>query len=319
MRKTNILITGVSSSNSISFIKSLRKQKEMEFNVFGTDIYEKYLSTGAQFCDRFFKIPRADDEQFIPTLLKICKENSIRVLVPIIDEEFFPISKSIHEFKKIDTLLMLPDAEVLMVCENKVKLCEFLKDNGFSTPKVYLSVASASAFPLVKKPFIGRGSKGVTMIHNKQELNDKSERDKYFLQEYIEGQEYTIDTLSDLNGKVLAAVPRVRLEVRDGKCIKGQTVKNRIIEEMSVQICNRLVITGPACLQCILANDGIPYFFDINPRIGSATILTVQAGINIPFLAVKNLLGMRIDNLIGQFKENIIMLRYLSEFFTSVD
>lgn len=319
MKKINILITGVSSSNSISFIKSLRKQKEMEFNVFGTDIYEKYLSTGAQFCDRFFKIPRADDEQFIPTLLKICEENSIRVLVPIIDEEFFPISKSIHEFKKINTSVMLPDAQVVVICENKVKLCEFLKDNGFSTPKLYLSTPSASSFPLVKKPFIGRGSKGVTIVHNKEELNYKSEKDKYFLQEYIEGREYTIDTLSNLNGEVLAAVPRVRLEVHDGKSIKAQTVRNRIIEEMSVQICNRLGITGPACLQCILANDGIPYFFDINPRIGSATILTVQAGVNIPFLAVKNLLGMKVDSLIGQFKENIIMLRYLTEFFVSVD
>lgn len=318
MKKTNILITGISSSNSLTFVKSLRKQKEMEFNVSGTDIYEKYLSVGAQFCNRFFKIPRADEQQFIPTLLKICKENSIKVLVPIIDEEFFPVSKSIHEFKKINTLVMLPDAEVVMICENKVKFCEFLKDNGFPTPKLYLSTPPASSLPLVRKPFIGRGSKGVTIVHNKEELNYKPEENGYFYQEYIEGQEFTIDTLSDLNGKVLAAVPRVRLEVREGKSIKAQTVKNRIIEEMSVQICNKLGITGPACLQCILGNDRVPYFFEINPRIGSATILTVQAGINIPFLAVKNLLGMKVDNLIGQFKENVIMLRYLNEFFISV-
>lgn len=318
MKKTNILITGISSSNSLTFVKSLRKQKEMEFNVSGTDIYEKYLSVGAQFCNRFFKIPRADEQQFIPSLLKICKENSIKVLVPIIDEEFFPVSKSIHEFKKINTLVMLPDAEVVMICENKVKFCEFLKDNGFPTPKLYLSTPPASSLPLVRKPFIGRGSKGVTIVHNKEELNYKPEENGYFYQEYIEGQEFTIDTLSDLNGKVLAAVPRVRLEVREGKSIKAQTVKNRIIEEMSVKICNKLGITGPACLQCILGNDRVPYFFEINPRIGSATILTVQAGINIPFLAVKNLLGMKVDNLIGQFKENVIMLRYLNEFFISV-
>lgn len=317
MKKSNILITGISSSNSLTFLKSLRQQKEIEFNLFGTDIYEKHLSVGAQFCDRFFKIPRADEKQFIPTLLKICQENAIQILVPIIDEEFLSISKSINQFKEIKTQVMLPKAEVVKISQDKVKFCQFLKDNGFLTPKWYLSKPSVASLPLIKKPFIGRGSRGIIVMHTQEELNYFWEETGFFYQQYIEGREFTIDTLSNLNGKVLAAVPRIRLEVREGKSIKAQIVKNKLIEEMAIKICQKLGITGPACLQCILGKDGRPYFFEINPRIGSATILTVAAGINIPFLAVKILLGMKIDNLVGQFKKNVIMLRYLNEVFTT--
>lgn len=319
MKKIKILITGISSSNSISFIKGLRQQHEMEFNIFGTDIYEKYLSLGPFFCHRFFKIPRAEEKQFIPSLIKICKENSIEMLVPIIDEEFIPISRSQDQFTKIKTRVMLPNAKVVTICENKVRFGEFLKNNGLPTPKWYLSTPPVSSLPLIKKPVMGRGSKGVTIIRDKKALINIPGEKGYFYQKYIEGPEYTIDTLSDLNGKVLAVVPRIRLEVSSGKSVKAQTVKNKIIEELAIKICQKLGITGPACLQCILGQGGKPYFFEINPRIGSATILTVEAGINIPFLAVKILLGMKVDNLLGQFKENVIMLRYLNEYYTSTN
>jgi len=319
MNKINILITGISSSNSITFIKGLRKQTDIQFIISGTDVYEECYSPGASFCDNFYKIPYASENSFVLVLLKICKENSIDVLVPIIDEEFLPISKFRDDFEKLNTKVMLPKHEVLSICRNKVKTYDFLKHIGVPVPDIYLSISDINNFPVIKKPVIGRGSKGINIILNKKKLKVSGNNKEYFYQKYVEGTEFTVDTLSDLNGNVLKVVSRVRLEVKDGKSIKGQIVKNKDIEDTVSKICTKLGLTGPACVQCILNSDNIPYFFDINPRIGSATILTIQAGMNIPFLAVKNILGLKVDMSLNKINENTIMLRYWNEVFTSVE
>ena len=60
-------------------------------------------------------------------------------------------------------------------------------------------------YPILMKPRTGRGSKGVRIIQNETELAAYKEAEGYIYQEVINGKEFTIDTLSDANGKVLAA------------------------------------------------------------------------------------------------------------------
>ena len=69
------------------------------------------------------------------------------------------------------------------------------------------------------------------------------------IQEYLVGDEYTIDTLSDLEGRVLSAVPRKRLEVRAGEVSKAVTVKDNRLIELAVRVIEALGIIGPANLQ----------------------------------------------------------------------
>jgi carbamoyl-phosphate synthase large subunit len=319
MKKINVLITAISSSNSLGFIWGLRKEKEMEFLITGTDIYERYLSVGAQFCDNFFKIPMCKEPSFVEILLEICRKNTINVLVPILDEEMLVISKRENDFLALGTRVLLPKREVIDICFNKLNLHSFLTRNSFPTPVIYTGPQFPETFPVIQKLVIGRGSRDITIIHNEEEFKKAQGKDEYLIQKYIEGQEFTVDTLSNLQGKVLITIPRLRLEIKEGKSIKAQTVRNKIIENLAERICNALGMVGPACLQCKLGEDGVPYFFDVNLRVGSASILTIEAGINIPVLAVKNILGQKIDDICGEFRENVVMLRYWGQVFTYPD
>jgi carbamoyl-phosphate synthase large subunit len=287
----------------------------MDINIIGTDIYEREFSVGGKFADKFFRIPPACNPDFIPSLLKICKENNVHVIVPIIDEEFVPISQSRGDFEGVR--VMLPEHEQILVCQDKYKTYQFFRNNNIRTPDTWLNIPDSPIYPILMKPRIGRGSKGIKVIHNERELEIYSGSEKHIYQDLIKGEEFTIDTLSDMDGKILAAVPRIRLEIKNGVSYKGRTVKNKIIESACIDICDTLGLKGPACLQCILTDDG-PYFFEINPRIGSAVVLSIHAGINIPFLAVKNILGMKVENMIGRFQENVVMLRYWDEIFNLI-
>jgi carbamoyl-phosphate synthase large subunit len=317
--KLNILITGIGSSNSISFVKGLCKQDEIGFTVIGTDIYDREFSTGAHFVDKFYKVPCAVDSGFVSSLLDICKKNKVQVVVPIIDEEFMPVSLARKSFEQMGIKVLLPGHEQILLCQDKFKTYEFFKKNGFPTPETWLGVPASPRYPILMKPRIGRGSKGIRIIQNELEFEAYKGSDGYIYQEVITGKEFTVDTLSDADGKVLAAVPRVRMEIKNGVSYKGRTVKNKIVEETSIKICEAVKLTGPACIQCILTAEGTPYFFEINPRIGSAVILTIQAGVNIPLLAVKSILGMNVPNMVDNFRDNIIMLRYWDEVFNSAE
>ncbi len=313
--KANILITAISSSNAISFIKGLRSQSEIKLRIAGTDISKKVFSAGAQFVDKFFEVPPASEAHYVSALLEICRKNNIDILVPIIDEEFLPISKNRKRFEAANTRVMLPAHEHLLQCHDKYKTYLFFKEHNIPTPSTSLTPPGPKGCPVLAKPRFGRGSRDISTIRNIDDLRRLEGRNHIF-QKIIRGEEYTIDTLSDTEGRAIAAVPRLRLEIRNGISYRAKTVKNKRIEDTSVSICEMLKLTGPACIQCIMAPTGRPYFFEINPRIGSAVVLTIRAGINIPFLAVKNILGMRIPRLIGKFQENVVMLRYWEEIYT---
>ena len=49
------------------------------------------------------------------------------------------------------------------------------------------------------------------------------------IQEFLDGQEYTIDIFTDFSGRPLCAVPRERLEVRGGEVAKSLTVKDEAL------------------------------------------------------------------------------------------
>ncbi len=312
----NVLVTGASSTNSIDFIRALKKQTELSLRICATDIYEKNLSIGSHFSDSFYQVPPAKDPEFVNKLLEICKVEQTHILVPIIDEEFGPILQNRSRFEQNKVKVVLPEETILSATSNKLNFHNFLLTNGFNSPALKSTPFSSADLPLITKPIHGRGSQGVKIIRTAKDLENFQLPADYIVQKMVSGTEFTIDTFSDLNGKTLVAVPRIRMEIRDGKSVRAQIQHNELIEIATKSICDKLKMTGPACLQCILTSDNTPYFFDFNSRIGSATRLTVEAGVNIPFLAIKSLLNLKIEQKELQFENNIIMLRYLNEVFT---
>ena len=71
-KKINVLLTGVGSTTSLSVIKGLRKQNEFNVFIIGTDINKKVDIAGSNFCDLYFQIPLAiDEENYINSLIEI--------------------------------------------------------------------------------------------------------------------------------------------------------------------------------------------------------------------------------------------------------
>jgi carbamoyl-phosphate synthase large subunit len=130
------------------------------------------------------------------------------------------------------------------------------------------------------------------------------------IQEYLPGEEYSIDVLSDLQGNPLVAVPRVRLATKEGISVKGKVVHDQYIQDVCLELARFLNLKGPTCMQMKRAADGQVKFLEVNPRIGGGTIFTTLAGVNFAALLLELVAGRPVE--IPPFRE-VTVLRYYEE------
>jgi carbamoyl-phosphate synthase large subunit len=129
-------------------------------------------------------------------------------------------------------------------------------------------------------------------------------------QEFLPGDEYTIDVMSDLEGNPIISVPRIRLQTKSGISTKGKILLDKELIEESMKIVKKLRIIGPSCIQMKKDNLGQFKLVEINPRLGGGTIFTTLAGANFPRMVVDLVEGKKIDP--PKISE-ITVLRYFEE------
>ena len=317
----NVLFTAI--GRRVELIEHFKKH----YKVVGVDTRE--LASAKYFVDTFYKVPKWNDKEYIDTLLNICKKENIDILIPLYEKEFILLCENRERFNKTGTTLILSDKKIIEICNDKWESHRFFVDNDIDTPLTYrkgdcypesarinLTHEGSSEFPLIIKPIDGAGSQNVFKINNEKELNFFIEYvENPIIQEYIEGIEYTIDVLCDLDGNVISIVPRERLEVRAGEVSKGRTVRNKKIIEKTLELCNKLKIDentkpiGPLTIQCIIDLDNNIKFIEVNPRFGGGVPLTFKSGVNYAEYLGEMVKGEIISPIIGEFKE-IVMLRY---------
>lgn len=318
--KINVLITGVGSTTAISVIKGLNKQSNFKLNIIGTDIFGEDDIAGSKFCDKFFVVPPANNEaKYITEISRIVNNESIDILIPIVDIELEKIAKNQKAF--INTFVLLSSYETVIKCNDKLQTYEFFKKFDIPTVKtLFLGdlnnidqkiSESGIKYPLIAKPRKGVSSRDVYEIKEADEnVLIKRIKDP-IIQEKGYGEEYTIDLFGDGN-RLISAVPRKRIETRSGISYKGTSVKNTELIEYSEKIYNKLKFVGPANLQCFLEDNEVK-FFDINPRFSGSLPLTIASGVNTVLMSLKLAMGEQIEPM-NDFKE-IKMCRYWEEIF----
>jgi len=171
--------------------------------------------------------------------------------------------------------------------------------------------------PAIVKPRLGWGSRDIHKVKNVEEARIVISRIREpLIQTWMQGEEYTVDGLTDRYGKVICIVPRRRIKVLSGLSLQGITVRDKKLIELGEKITEYLKIVGPFNFQ-VIKIDGEPKIFEINPRFAGTGILSVKAGVNIPLLAVKEACNMRITTNID-FDEGLVVSRYFEEVFFNI-
>jgi len=305
-----ILITSAGSTNAINVIKALRAQKEIDLFLITTDINK--LSAGFFLSDKHYVVPSLDNKVFISRIIDICKKENIKIIIPTFSQELLVFSKNKKKLQNLGIKILISDYETFLKTEDKVKTNEYFLKCGIPFPKVYNDAEIKEkriSFPVILKPITSSGSKGIVIVKNYEELHFFRKYIKNsFVQKFIKGTEYTIDGISGLDGVIVGFSPRIRLEVKGGLAVKSITVKDLLVKKYIDKIVKEFKIIGPFNIQCIKQGKKI-YFIEINARFPSGGLpLTVKAGLNIPLILVKILMGKKVDN--PKIKTDLVMTRY---------
>ena len=310
-----VVITGAGTATCQGVLKALRAQQEIPVRIIVVDC--DLYTAGRYLADGFERVPFASDPMFADRLLEITRKYETDVLIPIVDMEFIPIATRADDF---DCVVALSSIETLKLCVEKDESYKIMAELGLRSPKMYDvssgkldSVKDTSIYPLFIKPRIGRASLDCYRVDNLHELESAlSKVDDPLVTEFVEGVEMTIDTLCDMEGRWIGGCVRVREMTKAGVSTKGLVVHNGTILDQARQIVERVGVRGFACLQCFNQDDG-PVWFEINPRFGGGSILSVAAGFNSPLMLLKSIAGMPVE----EFKPTGIsrMMRYWQEVF----
>lgn len=223
--------------------------------------------------------PNINQEEFIIDILKKYNVKGVFVasnydLILLKNIEFWLLEH--------DVSCYMPDEISLKICLSKYRQYHFLTEIGVLTPRVYdyediLQNNQSGIFPLIVKPVYGQGSKEVVLVSSKEELKKKAYNKDFLIQERTEGVEYTVDCFTDKNGNLLLCVPRIRESVLGAHAVAVKIQLNKEIYEVALRINANLKIYGPWNFQLFRTKNGYAVH-DINPRIASGIIFSLEAG-----------------------------------------
>jgi len=306
-----ILITGAGGAAAVSVWKSLGAEHELHMADMDPLAAGLYLVPR----DRRLIIPRGDDPELVPTLHRACKERRIEALLPTVDAELAPVAAARDSFESIGIALPISPVDCLRICRDKQLLIERVTGEvpvPSNEPLTQAAADRVDSFPRFIKPRLGAGSRGVARIDRREDLEKLPKDGSIMLQEYLPGEEFSVDVYVRRDGRAIAAVPRERMKIDSGIAVASRTVNDPDVIRSAIRTAEVIGIRGTANVQFKRAADGVFKLLEVNPRYPGTLPLTSAAGIDMPRLMVDELMGRPLPDRIMPFKE-LMVVRYWTE------
>lgn len=318
--KQNILFTCAGRRNYL--INYFKEALNGNGNVIAVD--QDVLAPALVDADIAIQTPDIYSEAYIPTLIDICKTHKVTAIFTLNDLELPILSKNKNIFKKEGVKVIVSKEQVIDIGFDKLKTVKFAKNLGINTPKTYTNLKDAIKAinagelncPLVIKPRWGSGSIGIEFPETLEELklayklqrikikktilHKVSKRDynnAILIQEKLEGDEYGLDVVNDLNGNYFGTFARLKLAMRSGETDKAVSVIDSRIEQLGEKIAKQLKHIGNMDCDAFLVNDEY-YLLEMNPRFGGGYPFSHEAGINLAAIILEWLKGVKSENLV---------------------
>ena len=163
--------------------------------------------------DRKFQVPAVISEAYLPTIIRLCREMSIDLLVPGVDEELMKLHMASDKFE--NTMLFLPKPDFVETMSSKLDMVLALANKGIAVPKtVSADVDDMSCVdePYVVKPVHGRGSRNVFALDKAHQVASlyeaiRGKAESWIIQEKIIGEEYTVQVIAGPDSEIIAILP----------------------------------------------------------------------------------------------------------------
>ena len=273
-------------------------------------------SPALHICDKQHVVTPISHPRYRKLMQDIIRQERIDLVVPTIDLDL-PLWADLREPLLADGCHVLVSApKVVELSQDKRKTFRFLRKHGFDTPETVgvrtVLKRRRHHFPYFLKPWDGHASRGNVAVHDLASLRYWAGRIPHCIaQEFVDGEEYTVDVLTDFDMQVRCVVPRLRIQTRCGEVSKARTVKHPGIINLCRELTEQLQAgPGVVTIQCFLTKDGKIKIIEINPRFGGGIPLSIQAGAEISKWILQWCLGQNPRVRLDGWQDGLIMSRY---------
>ena len=321
MSDINVLV--LSAGRRVELIQCFKKAAR-ELDISGSVVAVDCSPTAPAlyFADKYRIVPRIDSGDYVRALIDICNEEKISLVVPTIDTELLLLAEKRGKIEEeTDARVLVSDLSVVNICRNKLNTQSYMEEHGFKVPHLYTAQELRNdniRYPLFVKPIDGSSSIDTYKVNNKRELDAILTLVRNpMVQDYMDGDEYTIDVFLDFDAKIITMVPRLRMATRSGEIAKGRIVKDAEIMEDVRRLMEELKPIGHITVQCRKTYRGIEYI-EINPRFGGGAPMSIMAGAD----SCRNLYRLLRGEVLTyneDFRENITFLRFDSSIMLNED
>lgn len=310
----NVLIT--SASRKVWLIQAFREALEGRGQVIAADI--TLQAAAMHLADQRIVVPRSDDPGFINSMLTICSERDVGLLVPTRDDELPVFAEAAPRFNEIDVRVHVPDPAALDICVDKTRFHAFCVEQGHPVAERIVHPTEAH-LPLFVRPRRGKGSVGSFRVDDAVRLRQVLDRSEdVILNRLIDAPEFTIDVFLTRDGRPVSSVPRERVQVVSGESYIGRTVDDDRLQESAAELCADLRLTGHNTVQAFRWQGGLA-FIEVNPRLGGGAALGFAAGAPTPRWLVQEVFDEPLHPEPGTYVPDLVMLRYTQDVFVPGD
>ncbi|PQD96168.1 hypothetical protein CYL18_06085 [Pradoshia eiseniae] len=320
MKEINILILSVGRRvELVQCFQRAAKKLNISSKIVAGDCSD--TAPALYFADRTYKLPRIDDSNYIQSIIDACIQENISLIVPTIDTDLLLLAenKALIE-DKTSAKVLISDTNVISICRDKINTQKFLEENDFGIPKMYKDeeLLSEIQFPVFIKPKSGSSSINTFKVNNFNELNIyKSIVEEPIVQDFIEGEEFTVDVFLDFQSNIITVVPRLRMATRSGEISKGKITKDREVIEDVIRLMKELKPIGHITVQLMKTKKGIEYI-EVNPRFGGGAPMSIQSGADSCESLYRLLMGQSLEYN-ENYKDSLIFLRFDSSICLNED
>ena len=197
---------------------------------------------------------------------------------------------------------------------DKCVAAERFHEAGLPIPTTYS--AENPKFPLIAKPRCGSATMGIAVAHNREEFDKLAlDGEKYLMQQYIpDAEEITVDCYRTVrDGKIIAVVPRIRMEIQCGEVTRTRTIKDEKIVALSRKTLETLDLRGAVTIQYLRSRStGELLLMEVNPRLGGGVVCSIHAGADFPEYILADCLDLPLEER-NDWAANTEIVRYPQE------
>jgi carbamoyl-phosphate synthase large subunit len=262
--------------------------------------------------DHRYPVPRIDDPAYVPALAELCARHDVRAVVPLTDLDLEVLARA-----RADGLLpgFVPDPEIAVATFDKYATHQLLQSFGLPSPPTVLPGEPVASFPVMVKPRWGSGARNIFAAKDAEAAAFlvRYIEEPAMLQRLMDGPEFSIDTLSDLGGRCLNAIPRTMIESRGGESIKGTVIDDPELVDLARRVVEALGTRGPCTVQVFRDREIGLGITDVNTRFGGAfpgPMYAALPGRTYPELIVRMAAGEEIEPHVGEYRSGMTFTRY---------